>query len=167
MSKTEAAAEFRIRPADVGDVAFVCATWKNSHWRESPWASRLRWAVYAPQHERVIRRLLSRSSVLVACDPTDEAEILGDLVFEPSVPAVHFAYVKPAFRRAGVATALVKASGLPEGLAGVRITHATRAWFSAPPLVKDGVTVRPARPGIEDLCPGSIHDPYPWIIEEK
>jgi GNAT superfamily N-acetyltransferase len=148
------AREPRVRLAEAGDVAFIASTWKQSYWRESPWASRLRWRTFEPQHGQVVQRLLARSSALVACDPERPADIVGYLVFElPAPAALHFAYVKPAFRRAGVLRALLAASALPADLAGVRVTHATWAWFS-----------RTGKPGLEERYPAAVNNPS-WAYE--
>lgn len=145
------ASAWRVRPAAVDDVAFIASTWKQNFWRESHWGRRIRWAVFAPSHAVIIQRLLERSLVLVACDPEREEEILGYLVFElvPIAGAVHFAYVKPAFRHAGVLRSLLADSGLPPDLADVQITHATWSWLSSP-----------GKPGIEEKFPKAVHDPY-------
>jgi hypothetical protein len=150
----------KIRPAVPDDAAFVCATWKQSWWRESQWANRVTWAVFEPGHAKVIARLLKDSDVLIACDPITETEIAGYIVFNSR--AVHFAYVKPAFRMAGVLRALLKSTNLPADLAGIFITHGTRAWFSAPPLKdkKTNKTLKPGRLGIEEKFPFAIHNPY-------
>jgi hypothetical protein len=155
----------KIRPATEGDVAFVSSTWKQSFWRESTWANRIRWTVFEPGHAKIVQRLLARSMVLVACDPEVETEDVGYIVFEPG--AIHYAYVKPPFRRAGVLRSLLAETGLPKDLAGVAITHGTRTWFSAPPLVDKptGKTLKAGRPGLEEKFPKAVHDPYRWIEE--
>lgn len=159
--------EPRIRPAVVGDVAFCSATWKQSFWRESPWAKRVRWGVFAPHHSQIIQRLLERSSVLVACDPEREEEILGYIAFELPPKILHWSYVKPSFRRAGVFSALLAATGLPGDLAGCAVTHCTRAWFSAGAFVdkETGAEIRSGKPGLEDRFPLATHDPYLAFME--
>lgn len=146
--------EPRIRAAELGDVAFISSTWKQSYWRESPWASRLTWRTFNQQHARVVQRLLALSSALVACDPTRSDAIIGYAVFDRTAPlALHFAYTKPAFRRAGVFRSLLAASGLPADLAGVDVTHATWAWFS-----------RAEKPGLEEFYPLAVNNPR-WAYE--
>lgn len=156
-----------IRPAVIGDWAFLCATFKQSFWRESPWARRIRWSVFAENHEPIVHRVLQRSEVLVACDRTDEDQIAGYLVFEPKAtpPVLHFAYVKPAFRRAGVFRALLGASGLPQDLDGVEVTHATKAWFSLAPVIDKatGAITRDGKPGLEEHF-RAVHNPYRAFI---
>lgn len=161
-----AANQWKIRPAEAGDVAFLFATWKQSFWRDSPWAKRLRWGIFAPNHDKVIRKILARAQVFVACEPEHQDEIAGYFVFELApLPCAHFAYVKPAFRRDGVFTQLIAASGLPPDLAGVHVTHGTKAWFSIPAVVDrpSGTVVKEERPGIEQKYPQAIHNPYVWL----
>lgn len=174
-----------IRSAVETDRAFIASTWAQNFWRESSWANRIRWPIFNAGHAPIIRRLLERSAVLVACDPIATDEIAGYLVYEPPLtpvapsqdgrpvallrpyhgPAVHFAYVKPAFRRAGVLRSLLAASELPPTLAGVAVTHGTRAWFSAPDLRdSQNRVVKPGRPGLEEKFPGAVHDPYRWMV---
>lgn len=156
----------RVRSAGVGDVAFVCSTWKQSWWRESTWANRVQWPIFRAHYDKIVQRLLAKCEVLIACDPAHEDEILGYLVWERPGPhvaaALVWAYVKPSFRRAGVFTALLAASELPHDLAGVEIVHGTRAWFSTPPLTDraSGATLKPGRRGIEEKYPRSIHNPF-------
>lgn len=158
------ATPLKLRPAVPGDVAFLSSTWKQNFWRESPWANRIRWPIFDAGHAPIVQRLLERSKVLVACDPTLEDEIAGYLVWEPNV--LHWAYVKPAFRRAGVFSSLLAATGLPADLAGVAVTHGTRAWFSASPMTDKatGRELKPGRKGLETLFPLAHHDPYRGLI---
>lgn len=156
----------RIRPAVAGDVAFIASTWKQSFWRDSPWGSRLRWPVFSRGHGPIVQQLIVTSAALVACDTDREEEIFGYLVFDlvnPTAPAaVHFAYTKAAFRRAGIFRALLAASGLPADLAGVAITHATRAWLSVPASTdrETGAVLREARHGLDAYYPLAVNDPY-------
>lgn len=155
-----ATSTLQIRPAAPGDVAFVSATWKQSYWRESNWANRITWKVFDVGHSRIVRSLLEKSQVLIAGVGGDD--IAGYLVFEPGVSAaVHYAYVKPSFRKMGVLRALLYASGLPDGLSGCVVTHGTRAWFSAPPVIDKSTraVLKPARPGMEEKY-RATYDPY-------
>lgn len=157
---------FRVRPAVVDDVAFIASTWKQSYWRESAWGSRIRWAIFNPNHARIVAQLLERSRVVVACDTEREGEIFGYLVCEPD--ALHFAYTKAAFRRLGVFRSLLGYSGLPANLAGVAITHATRAWLAKPAVVDEmtGAVIRAARRGLEDFYPLAVNNPYRALLPQ-
>jgi GNAT superfamily N-acetyltransferase len=142
---TPAPAPVHVRPAVGKDVPFVAWTWKTHYRNSSPWASRITSSVYYQKHDRVVARLMARSSALVA---SIEDELAGYIVFEAR--AVHFIYVKPPFRRAGIARALFVASGLPPDLAGVAITHPTWTWFSS----------HRGGSGLEEKFPLAEHDPY-------
>lgn len=161
-----ASREPRIRAAVPDDVPFLSSTWKQQFKFESSWANRIRWPIFSAGHSKVIGRLLQRSLVLVACDPDEASEIFGYLVYEAE-PAklLHFAYTKPAFRRAGIFRSLLAETRFPADLAGVEVTHGTRSWFSSPALLDKatGATVRPARPGLEDRFKGAVYNPYHWI----
>lgn len=157
-------APLKLRPAVPGDVAFLSSTWKQNFWRESPWANRIRWPIFDAGHAPIVQRLLERSKVLVACDPTLEDEIAGYAIFSHEPNVLHWAYVKPAFRRAGVFAQLLAATGFPADLSGVEITHGTRAWFSASPMTDrtTGRELKPGRLGLESKYPGAVHNPYRW-----
>ncbi len=155
------AAACLVRPAEPADLAFISETWAEGFRRGSAWAHRLTNRVYFSHHAPVIAALLSRSAVLVAADPQDPAVIYGYVVFEvesPEGPALHWCYVKKAWRRLGVATRLVEAAvaaGLPAGLVGVNITHPTYPWFAVRNR-SGGVD----RHGIEEKFPRAVNNPY-------
>lgn len=149
----------RIRPRLADDTALISATWKQSFWRESLWGHAVRWPVFNAGFSKVVERLLARSTVLVACDPGSDDDILGYLVFEPG--ALVWAFVKPAFRRAGIFTALLAATGLPKDLLGIEAVCCTRPWLGWPAMVDKatGAPLKPARPGIGDKFKAT-HNPF-------
>lgn len=152
-----------IRLAEPSDVQFVVGTWIEGYRRGSPWAHRLRDRVFFRHHQPIIAALLERSEVLVACDQSDPRVIYGDIVYElssPEGPAVHWVYVKKSLRRLGVAAHLLAATGLPQDLAGVNITHPTYAWFATRRIGSDGEVAVPGRSGLEERFPYAIHNPY-------
>lgn len=51
---------------------------------------------YFDEHKHVIARLLEGSKVIVACNPANERQIMGYIVFQPDV--LHWIYVKSAWR---------------------------------------------------------------------
>jgi GNAT superfamily N-acetyltransferase len=64
-----------------------------------------------------INSLASHAIVLAAVDPDDHDEIYGWVAYEfVPEPTVHYAYVKAAMRRLGVARALLRCA-LPDGKA--------------------------------------------------
>jgi GNAT superfamily N-acetyltransferase len=122
------------REATLDDFDFVQATLLNHYYEESHWSLRLTTRVYFDGHTPLVRSLLQQARVLVACLADDPTTILGFVVYEPGggpagCDVLDFLYVKKAFRRAGVGTMLMKATGYPENLLGVAVTFCTKAWF--------------------------------------
>jgi hypothetical protein len=134
----------RVRLAGPADVAFIISTWKQSFKFGSPWANRIRWHVFDEGHTPIVKRMMGRSSIWVACDPSDEMEILGYLVAELNARVIHYVYVKPMFRRAGICGMLFDEVGIPRDLARWTVTHATSLWLTT----------------LEKKCPLCTHDPY-------
>lgn len=101
-------AAVRLRAAREEDRSFVFSSWLNSY-RKSDAAKGLDGQTYYTQQRATIERLLSRSSGVIACQPSDEKEILGWLVLEPaSSLVVHYAYVKHLLRREGLASHMLR-----------------------------------------------------------
>lgn len=90
-------------PSDVREYHFVVASWRRSY-ADSPFA-RMMGDAYREGHEALIKHLLARFPVLVACDPEDHETIWGWACTGPG--AVHYVYVKRKLRRQGVARRLV------------------------------------------------------------
>lgn len=120
-----------VRAAVDGDTNMVLKSWlltlrNNSH---------LSWFVSNPDffagEQRILKRLLARSRVLIAHPPDDAELIAGFIVVEPP-ELVHFLYVKAALRRQGVGRALLKAADLdPErGFVATAATYdLTKGWM--------------------------------------
>lgn len=142
----------KIRPMADTDRSFVIAAWLNNYRRESYFAARVTDKVFFYHHHAIVERLLARSRVLIACDPSDENEIVGYIVWEPGV--LHWVYVKKAFRKFGIGRSLLSATDLPDDLAGVHITHPTKLWF----------TTKQHGEGLEAKFPAAIHNPYLGVI---
>jgi GNAT superfamily N-acetyltransferase len=84
---------------------------------------------YYSRHHDVIEQLLDKSVVLVATTNEEPDVILGWACYEQGVgnescglpPVIHYVYVKPSFRKCGIATKLL--DGLD--LAGAFYSHET------------------------------------------
>lgn len=107
---------FEIRAATQADRPLIFATWLRAYRHGSHFPRRIPDAVFFEEHHSVIEELLERSDVRVAFPSGEPEVILGWSVVEVLEPkadgeaapvAVHFVYVKPAFRRAGVARSLL------------------------------------------------------------
>lgn len=100
-------AQFVMRPGHADDRAFVFSSWLKSYRDSMP----LVWngTYYAGQHS-LIERLLddAQTQVVVASPIDDDLTILGWAVrSKPStLRALHYVYVKEAFRRMGIGASL-------------------------------------------------------------
>lgn len=98
------------RAATQDDHPLVFATWLRSYRHGSQFPRHIDEKTYFASHHTVIEQLLERSEVRVAHPVNDSDVILGWSVVETIAPlsvVVHFVYVKPAFRRAGIARQLL------------------------------------------------------------
>ena len=94
---------------------FVLETWLTS-FRKSPWAGVVPNDLYKPVYLNAIKQLLDRGAmVLCAVNPDKPDHILGWICFErtsDSVPVVHYVFVKPLYRKRGVAKSLFASAGI-------------------------------------------------------
>ncbi len=115
---------YRVRAMVAGDMNYI-----RSSWMRSSCSSKLARAMGVEHYRRDVRglveMLLTRASVLVACSDQDDATLLGWLAYErPAI--VHYAYVREELRRNGVATAMLAAAGLQDGLVATFWTDCVR-----------------------------------------
>lgn len=107
---------FTIREVTQADRPLIFATWLRAYRHGSHFPRRIRDGIFFAAHHDIVEELLARSNVRVATPPDEPEVVLGWSAVEtleppdastPSPVAVHFVYVKPPFRRAGVARALL------------------------------------------------------------
>lgn len=128
---------FEIRAATKDDYPLIFATWLRSYRHGAHFPRHVPHDRYFAAHHDIAEELLEDSVVRVATPPADPDVILGWSVVEtleppdtatPSPLAVHFVYVKPAFRRMGVGRALLASVARAEAEgAPVLFTHETFA----------------------------------------
>ncbi len=116
--------QFAIRAGKREDWPFVYGTWLNSFRVNSTFARHIDQPTYFAMHHHVVERLLERGELLIATPEDDPDTYLGYAVREQGTPVVHYVYVKPAFRRFGVARALL--AGLPPDFTYTHHTHVLR-----------------------------------------
>ena len=100
---------FALRHGTSADQDIIEASWIDTMRHASPHTRGIPSDVFKPHQRQVIRRLVPRCAVLIACLKDDPEVVLGYCVHElrDDRPVVHFVYVKERFRGAGIATALV------------------------------------------------------------
>ena len=117
-----------IREVKDGDVNLIYSTWLRSFLYNSPITESIRSDIYFPNHQKVLDRILvsPETKIKVLVLKEDDRVIVGYIVYQD--PQVHFIYVKPAFRKEGVASELLEDMGLPRDLKDVQYSHMT--WDS-------------------------------------
>jgi GNAT superfamily N-acetyltransferase len=128
---TSAAAQMQalvsLREAVGTDIPFITNSWLKT-FADSDHARRIDRDTYFSEQTRRMMRLLARSTVIVAVDPSDAGNILGYVVAEKSLKRhggvdLHWVYVRGAFRRLGVMGVLLNAVGARRGT--THYTHQT------------------------------------------
>jgi GNAT superfamily N-acetyltransferase len=67
-------------------------------------------SVFYEEYEKVLQLLLGRSSVKVMCLDSDPDVVVGYAVLTPDETALHWIFVKKAWRKMGIAKALIPQS---------------------------------------------------------
>lgn len=90
----------------LGDArSLIFATWLKSYQNSSLFAKGIPREVFFAAHHKVIERILERAEVRLAVLPDDPSVVFGWSVTEPGL--VHYVYVKPDFRKYGIAKSLL------------------------------------------------------------
>ena len=136
-----------IRPLELGgrEAGFVLDSWTRAVARDPIWRSEVgnRGVARTPippslslyYHDIILKKILNKCTLLVACDPEDPDVIWGYVAFDQVDPVLHFVYVKGAFRRMGIGTRLLSEAGLILD-EPVIVSHRTESLFKAFPNVK-------------------------------
>jgi hypothetical protein len=93
------------------DRRFVASSWFESFWKNSERHRGIAFSVYRPHMDTRINRLLDAGETLIVHAAHIPDEILGYVVFDVDREAIHWCYVKSAYRGEGIATALCKGRG--------------------------------------------------------
>ena len=135
--------EIDIRDYRTSDESFIMSAWKKSNRMSSSLPSRL----YFPVMQNRIENIMRDDSTVwkVATDPSDEL-IIGWAVATGEV--LHYVYTRHAFRRAKVATRLLRA--LSDSLGGINhwpTTHWTEAADAIAAVKPNTFSYEPERLG--------------------
>ena len=147
--------ELRIRPLELGgrETGFVLDSWNRAVARDPIWSAHVgrRGVARTPippslslyYHDIVLKKILNKCTLLVACDPDDPDVIWGYVAFDQENPVLHFVYVKGAFRKMGIGTRLMdeafkRCDGCWSQIGDhpVVVSHRTESLFKAWPNVK-------------------------------
>ena len=130
----------RILPV-ADEIGFIMKTWgreerKNHSWR---YPDRL----FYPNFGKIMVEIAARSDCIVACNPDDINQIqgfaIGKAMPEHSTMLAHFVYVRPEFRRLGLAKDMLAALGYDISLHELVYTHDSKTMDKI--LIKDRAIV--------------------------
>lgn len=112
-----------IRTAGLGDIAFIFATWLRGLYYGNDWFEAIPKDIFMENYHRVVEALLEKPSVeiRISCLKEDPSTILGYAIIERDRNAIHWIFVKEAWRRFGIAKSLI-----PEDQKWVMATHLTK-----------------------------------------
>lgn len=99
---------YTIRTPNSDDIPFIYASWLNSYRYDSDIGKNCKNSVFYSEYREIIDGILKdkETRVLIICHNSDENVIYGFLVGNEST--LHYCYVKEAFRRFGLGSALLK-----------------------------------------------------------
>jgi GNAT superfamily N-acetyltransferase len=97
-----------IRIGQANDLNLIYKNWLRSYHDLSDVARLIPKRVYYPGQSALIKKLLQRCDVLVACMVDDPDQVYGWICFEPNV--MHYVFVKSLYRKCGVGSALIEAA---------------------------------------------------------
>lgn len=99
--------DIKVRAFREADIPLVMDSWMETY-RSAPDVRLVPNEVYFPTQRRVIRALMARCRLAVACDPNDEDQVYGWVAWEERERdvVIHYTYTKGIFRRMGVARRL-------------------------------------------------------------
>lgn len=110
------------------DISFIYSTWLRSYHYDSFTKSTAK-SIYFENYKLVLDHILKTAQVYVACSKEDPNVIFGYVVYEPET--IHYVFVKEAFRRFGLAKALIK-----EALGGAEKAEATHRTGMVIPILR-------------------------------
>lgn len=108
----------------IGDArSLVYSTWLRSYEHSSPMTKQIPRKVFFAEHHKILDGIFARNpTVRMAVMPEDPSVVFGWAVYEPGT--LHYVYVKPDFRKHGIARALL--ADLPRPFAYSHWTYILR-----------------------------------------
>lgn len=115
-----------IRPAQETDIPFILNSWLKS-FRMGTFNVNVANTIYFTEQHKLVEKILKRSTVLIACESNDVANIYGYIVFEKieGILTIHYMYIKHTFRGLGLSKVLLENAGHDKEAGGL-YTHNTR-----------------------------------------
>lgn len=95
----------KIRDARVSDQAFIFSSFLKGLYYGNDFYRMIDKESFMRNYKKILEQLLIKSQCKVACDPTDEDNLIGYAIYEPGI--AHYLFIKPPFRRFGVGKSLL------------------------------------------------------------
>lgn len=114
----------KIRKAGSEDIDYITSTWLRSVYDYQK--RDMKKDVFFPNHNRLIKERLPFLKCLVACNPEDENQIYGYVVYN-NPKTLHFAYTKSYYRKLSVFKKLMDEAQLSGGET-VSVTHKAQSF---------------------------------------
>lgn len=96
-----------IRPMTADDEAFIYATFLQGLYHGNGWFGKIDKTVFFANYHKVIEALLSRAVVKVCCLSDEPDVVLGYSITSHDQQALHWVFVKKAWRKMGLAKQLI------------------------------------------------------------
>ena len=117
-----------------GDTDFLFSSWLHSYrnaTKEWPWFEKLGNELFYTTQKKRIEKVMEEATVLVICNPEDESQIFGYIVFEKNDRqfVLHYMYMKQSYRGFGLGKGVFASLFNPEE-DQVVYTHLTNAGLS-------------------------------------
>lgn len=111
-----------VRKAIEADLPLVLTDWRKDYYEHALGFSKgMSETTFNHFHSILIKSILARSALLVACDPDEPSVVFGWICWEPGV--LHFVMVKRKFRKCGIGSALLAATDLGTEFYFSHLTH--------------------------------------------
>ncbi len=116
----------RFRNPKGSDHAFILNAWLKSYRKAFP-TEGITNTIYYAEHHEIIKSILDKGNVIIACDDTNPDVIVGFIAAEVVDVAlvIHYAYVKNSFRGYGIAKLMYDTLAAPENPEITYCTHLT------------------------------------------
>ena len=120
--------EILLRAPTNQDGSFIIDSWVREAREHYP-ANLVDKSLFYNEEKEIVKVLISKSLILIACNPEDPEQIYGYMVFEKvaDIPIIHFLYVKLLFRENGIARHLINSVFEDFGKKKTVISHIPRS----------------------------------------
>ncbi len=122
----------QVRDGVESDKNFILATFLRGLYYGDSWFSIIPKNVFMDNYKVIAEILVQKGNIKVACLPEDPDVIIGYSILSPDFQGIHWVYVKSAWRKKGIAKALLPQYPL-------YVTHLSKLGYQLLPKFKDAI----------------------------